>query len=70
MRGERLLRWLKLIGPRDKLVRVKSWVPYICEGYLYWPVMLLDQPTHGYRATVVPRWDWIRLRNLFKKEST
>lgn len=67
MRGERLLRLLRLLGPRDKLVKVKSWVPYREGGYVFWPVMLVDQPQHGYRATIAPRWCRARLRDLFGK---
>jgi len=47
-----LLRWMKLIGPRDKLVRIKSLRPWFGPHGIEWPVLLVDGPWG--RMTIVP----------------
>lgn len=65
---QRLFRWLDLIGPRDKLVKVRSWAPYWDGKELTWPTMLIDQ--YGYRRCgISPVWDRVRLRQLFQRRS-
>lgn len=65
---ERLIRRLRLIEPRDRLVRVKSWWPHYDGRYWCWPVMLIDQ--YGYqRCSVAPCWNRNRLRALLKGTS-
>jgi hypothetical protein len=66
-RGTRLLQLIlrncELINPRDRLVRVKSWIPRFNEKWqMEWPVMLVD--CVSYRAGVVPIWDKVRWYRL------
>lgn len=66
---ERIFRALDIIGPRDKLIRVNSWLPaiYRYNGKLEvsWPALLVD--CISYRAMTMPVWDRTRFRELFRK---
>jgi len=61
--SERLIRRLKLIEPNEKLIRVKSWWPSYDPHGPAWPLMLVDR-RDGRRWTIVPIWDWERVRLL------
>ena len=65
--GERLVRFLRLIEPKDKLIKVKSWWPewdskYHCP---LWPCMLYDSASGG-RMTGWPLWDRARWRKVLR----
>lgn len=65
--SERLIRFLRLIEPKDKLVRVKSWRPYWDSRYHcpLWPTLLVDRHG-GCRCTSQPLWDRARWRHVFR----
>jgi hypothetical protein len=62
---EGLLRWLELLWEGQRLVTVKRWMPYWCDGYFWGPTMLVDTRA-GHRSTVTPRLDRYWLRALFR----
>mgnify|MGYP001568307616 CR=1 FL=1 len=59
----RFLEWL-LLGPGDKIVRVKSWRPTWVQGCLEWPCLLIDHHSRC-RMTIWPVWNRYRIRGLF-----
>lgn len=66
---DRFLRWLLGYDPECRIVRVKSWVPWICRGELGWPTLLIDR--HGGRQTSTPIWDrarWLGLVGLHRPQ--
>jgi len=62
--AERIVRGLRLIEPKDKLIRVKSWWPSPDKYGVAWPLMLV-QKHGGPRWTCAPIWNMDRLRALF-----
>ncbi len=64
---EWFIRLLRLIQPKDKLVRVKSWRPswdgrHRCPA---WPLMVVDCQG-GSRFIGQPLWDRARWRDVFR----
>ena len=62
--AERLLHWLKVLQPGDRLVKVKSWMPWWDGKYVCWPTMLVDRP--GTRMTIAPCWNAWQVRALLR----
>lgn len=62
-RVPRLRRWFLEDG--DKLVRVKSWRPYLGPHGLEWPCLLIDSNRHR-RMSINPVWDRSRLLSPFR----
>lgn len=62
---ERLLKLINALDKHDRLVKVRSWIPYIDDSYVCWPVMVINYPSK--RVITVPVWDRVRLINIFKR---
>ncbi len=62
---ERFLRAINCIQGRDRLVKVRSWMPVWDGRFVCWPTMQVDCINHY--ATVSPCWDRVRIRLLAKK---
>lgn len=65
--GEWIIRKLRLIEPKDRLVKIKSWrigwdSRYRCPT---WPTYLVDRHGGG-RYTSTPLWDRARWRHVFR----
>lgn len=61
----RFLAWL-MLEPGDRVVDVSSWVPWWGPYGIEWPAMRVDD-RYGVRRRCVPVWDWVRVRNLFRR---
>lgn len=55
--NEKLLRWLHVLYPKDKLVRVVSWRPSWDPHGIAWPMVVMDRYRFG-RIVTVKIWDW------------
>lgn len=56
-------RSMRLIGPYDRLVKIKKWVPVRDAYGIGWPVMLVDVRGKG-RWTLMPIWNRARIYAL------
>ena len=61
---KRMKKWLTrvVLGPHYKVVRVKSWKPWLGPYGIEWPVLLVDRL--GMRETIVPVWDRYHFRAM------
>src|SRR5438309_2198152 len=56
--------WNRLLNEDfRRVIRIKSLMPFWCEGQFWWPCLLVDD-RGGNRVTVTPGWNWARIRNV------
>ncbi len=53
------------LGDNYKIIKVKSWKPYLGPYGVEWPVLLVDY--NGMRQTSVPVWDKFRFKFIFNR---
>lgn len=62
---KQFLAWLTL-EPGDRVIAVLSWWPSWGRYGPEWPAMRIDDK-YGQRRSVTPVWDWVRLKQLFRR---
>ncbi len=53
-----------VLEPNERLIEVINWAPWWGPCGIEWPVMRIDRA--GQRQTIVPVWNWCRIKYLFK----
>lgn len=65
MRDKKTRFWNAVLGEDFcRVVKIKSLMPYIADGMIWWPSLLVDDRAKQ-RSTTEPGWNQVRIKAIF-----